>query len=119
MPHGKAVPLELSGIERGQLERLVRRHKTAQALALRARIILLAGDSLTNTAIAGRLGETCTGSADGASASLGCALTGYSMNRARERHARSAARRLQRRSGVRWKPDPKGRPTGACARWRR
>ena len=56
MPHGKAVPLELSDIERGQLERLVRRHKTGQALALRARIILLAGDGLTNTAIAGRLG---------------------------------------------------------------
>lgn len=42
MPHGKAIPLELSDIERGELERLVRRHKTAQALALRARIILLA-----------------------------------------------------------------------------
>jgi len=36
MPHGKAVPLALSDIERGQLERLVRRHKTGQALALRA-----------------------------------------------------------------------------------
>jgi transposase len=48
--------LELSDIERGELERLVRRHKTAQALALRARIILLAADGLTNTAIAMRLG---------------------------------------------------------------
>jgi transposase len=56
MPHGKAVRLELSEIERSELERLVRRHKTAQALALRARIVLLAADGLTNTAIAARLG---------------------------------------------------------------
>src|SRR5437016_4298802 len=56
MPHGKAIPLELSDIERGELERLVRRHKAAQALALRGRIILLAADGLTNTAIAARLG---------------------------------------------------------------
>ena len=56
MPHGKAVWLELSEIERNELERLVRRHKTAQAVALRARIILLAADGLTNTAIAARLG---------------------------------------------------------------
>jgi hypothetical protein len=46
MPHGKAVRLELSDIERGELERLVRRHKTAQALALRGRIIPLAADGL-------------------------------------------------------------------------
>ena len=56
MPHGKAVLLELSEIERGELEGLVRRHKTAQALTMRARIILLAADGLTNTAIAGGWG---------------------------------------------------------------
>jgi transposase len=56
MPHSKAVRLELSEIERSELERLVRRHKTAQALALRARIILLAANGLTNTTIAARLG---------------------------------------------------------------
>ena len=55
MPQRKAVWLELSEIERNELERLVRRHKTAQALALRARIILLAADGLS-TAIAARLG---------------------------------------------------------------
>ena len=48
MTHGKAVPLELSEIERSELERLVRRHTTAQALALRARIILLAGNIVLN-----------------------------------------------------------------------
>ena len=39
MPHGKAVWLELSEIERNELERLVRRRKTAQAVALRARAL--------------------------------------------------------------------------------
>jgi hypothetical protein len=73
MPHGKAVPLELSDIERSELEGLVRRHKTAQALALRARIILLAADGLTNTAIAARLGVDLHRVGDGACASPGCA----------------------------------------------
>jgi hypothetical protein len=36
MPHGKAVRLELSDSERSELERLLRRDKTAQALTLRA-----------------------------------------------------------------------------------
>jgi transposase len=52
MPRGKAVAIDLTETERGELEALLRRHGTAQALALRARIVLLAADGLTNSAIA-------------------------------------------------------------------
>ena len=56
MPRGKAVAIDLTETERGELEALLRRHGTAQALALRARIVLLAADGLTNSAIAAGLG---------------------------------------------------------------
>ena len=39
MPKGKATPLTLAADERAELEKLVRRRKTAQDLALRARIV--------------------------------------------------------------------------------
>jgi transposase len=51
-----AVEIRLSDEERLQLVAWARRRKTAQALALRARIVLLAADGLTNTAIAQELG---------------------------------------------------------------
>src|SRR5919199_1222899 len=56
MARGKAVAIVLSEAGRSELEGLVRRQKTGQALARRARIVLLAADGVTNTAIAGRLG---------------------------------------------------------------
>ena len=46
MPKGKATPLTLAPEERGGLERLVRRRKTAQDLALRARIVLRCAEGL-------------------------------------------------------------------------
>jgi DNA-binding NarL/FixJ family response regulator len=51
-----AVPIELSEDERAQLESWARRRTSPQALALRARVVLLAAEGLTNTAIAERLG---------------------------------------------------------------
>ena len=48
MPKGKATPLTLAPEERAELERLVRRRKTAQDLALRARIVLRCADGATN-----------------------------------------------------------------------
>ncbi len=51
-----AVTIELSDEERVQLESWARRRSSAQALAQRSRIVLLAADGLTNTEIAGRLG---------------------------------------------------------------
>ena len=56
MARGKAVAIDLTATERGELEALRRRHGTAQALARRARIVLLAADGLTNSAIAQGLG---------------------------------------------------------------
>jgi transposase len=50
------VPLVLSGEERETLERWARRPKSAQALALRCRIVLAAAEGETNTAIAAGLG---------------------------------------------------------------
>ena len=49
-------PLILDDTERETLERWVRRRKTAQALALRARMILGCAEGLSNTAVGTDLG---------------------------------------------------------------
>jgi len=46
------VVIELSDTERETLQRWVRRHSSAQALALRSRIVLACADGMTNQAIA-------------------------------------------------------------------
>src|SRR5919107_3946432 len=56
MPKGKATPLALAADERGELEKLVRRRKTAQDLALRARIVLRCAAGVTNQAVAREAG---------------------------------------------------------------
>src|SRR4051794_46217 len=56
MPSPAAAEVVLSAEEREQLERWRRRRSSAQALALRARIVLLAADGLQNSEIAARLG---------------------------------------------------------------
>jgi transposase len=48
--------VELSDDERAQLESWTRRHTSAQALAMRSRIVLLAAEGLRNTEISQRLG---------------------------------------------------------------
>ena len=55
MPIPVAVAVELSDDERARLESWARRRSSAQALALRARIVLLAAEGLKNTEIAERL----------------------------------------------------------------
>jgi transposase len=55
MPNPVAVPIELSKVEREQLEAWTRRRTSAQALAQRSRIVLLAAEGLKNTEIAERL----------------------------------------------------------------
>jgi transposase len=52
---GKAVEIRLDDAERAELVSLARGQKTAQALARRARIVLLAADGLTNRMISERL----------------------------------------------------------------
>ena len=56
MPSPTAVPIELSGEERGVLEGWTRRRTTAAALSLRSRIVLAAASGESNTEIAARLG---------------------------------------------------------------
>jgi transposase len=56
MSKGKASPISLSGDERQELESLARRRSTAQALALRARIVLAAAEGGHNGEVAERLG---------------------------------------------------------------
>jgi len=56
MPSNVAIEIELSDVEREQLEAWSRRRMSAQALAQRSRIVLLAADGLSNTEIARRLG---------------------------------------------------------------
>jgi transposase len=55
MPVPAAVAIELSVDERAVLERWVRRRTSAQALALRSRIVLAAAEGLTNLEIAERV----------------------------------------------------------------
>jgi DNA-binding NarL/FixJ family response regulator len=56
MPISVAVCIELSEEERAQLESWARRRTSAQALAQRCRVVLLAAEGLNNTEIAERLG---------------------------------------------------------------
>ena len=56
MPSNVAVTIELSDDERAQLQAWSRRRTSAQALAQRSRIVLLAAEGLKNTEIAGQLG---------------------------------------------------------------
>jgi transposase len=58
MPPNVAVVIELSDDERAQLEAWTRRRTSAQGLALRSRIVLLAAEGLKNTEIAERLRVT-------------------------------------------------------------
>jgi putative transposase len=55
MPGPKPPPVDLTDEERRELEGLVRRHKTGQQVAERARIVLLAADGRNNSEIAREL----------------------------------------------------------------
>jgi len=52
----KLAPLELSRAERDVLEGWTRRGKTAQALAMRARIVLACAQGLSNSEVSRQLG---------------------------------------------------------------
>ena len=58
MPTPKAMRVELSEAERAELTARLRRRKVARGDAVRAEIVLLAADGMTNQAIAERLGIT-------------------------------------------------------------
>src|ERR1700728_3458965 len=56
MPSPFLEPIELTEEERSTLERWSRRHTSAQSLALRCRIVLLAAAGMNNTAVSKELG---------------------------------------------------------------
>jgi putative transposase len=56
MPRLAPTPLQLSAIEREQLQQIVRRHSTPQQIALRTQIVLLADEGLNHREIARELG---------------------------------------------------------------
>src|ERR1035441_8757865 len=56
MDDNRLEPLVLSDAERRMLENWAKRRKTAQGLALRARIVLACADGGPNIAVAARLG---------------------------------------------------------------
>lgn len=56
MPGPKPPGIVLSSEERTELERLSRAHTTGQQLAVRARVVLLAADGLSTSAVARALG---------------------------------------------------------------
>jgi putative transposase len=58
MPTPKATVVNLSEEERNGLEQLVRRHNIGQQIALRGRIILVAGQGQSSSAIAAKLKVT-------------------------------------------------------------
>ena len=58
MAKGKAVSIDLSAEERFELETRVRRRRTSQGQALRARIVLKAAEGLTISAMARELGTS-------------------------------------------------------------
>src|SRR6266702_4300042 len=60
MGDNRLEPLVLSEDERQTLENWAKRRKTAQGLALRARIVLACAEGRSNTAVAGRLGVSRT-----------------------------------------------------------
>lgn len=66
MPSSVPVAIELSVDEREQLQVWTRRRTSAQALALRSRIVPAAAAGLNNTEIAARLGVTSRASGAGA-----------------------------------------------------
>jgi hypothetical protein len=52
----KPPAIDLSDAERGELDGLLRRHSTAQQVALRARIVIAAAAGYNNAAIARQVG---------------------------------------------------------------
>src|SRR5215212_7047054 len=119
MPYRVPATLDLSETEQAELEGWARRRKMAQALALRARIVLRAAAGSSNTAIAAELG-----------------IAKHTVGKWRERFAKDRLEGLQDqpRSGAprtvtderlpgcwsaRSRPRPRTPPTGAPARWPR
>lgn len=85
------APSRLSDDVQAELKALTTRRKTAQALALRARIVLACAEGGQNTEVAARLGLD-RATVDGAGVLSSAAWTGGTMSRGLERRARLTTR---------------------------
>jgi hypothetical protein len=92
-----AVAIDLTEIDRRELERLASRRKTAQGLAQRARIVLLAAEGAENKDISRRIGAAPNTVGNGAAASPSIASMAFSTSLVPARRARSAMTRSPRR----------------------
>ncbi len=92
----KLEPIVLTTEENNRLLEWTRRHKTSQALALRARIVLACQQDRSNRELRGSCGSRSRPWANGAGAFWRSGLTVCSMNRGPVRRARSAMRRSSR-----------------------
>jgi transposase len=82
------APLTLSDEERAELKSLTMRRKTAQALALRARIVLTCAEGGQNKDVAAKLGLDRSTVGKWRRRFVGRAWTGCMTNRAPGRHVR-------------------------------
>ena len=94
----KAVRIELSEGERAELQARLRRRKMARGDAMRAEIVLLAAEGLSNLAIAERLGISADDGRDLARAVCGAA-PGWARRRAAAGRTAQDRRRQDRRGG--------------------
>ena len=89
--HTREVP-ELSQEQRQELQRWLRRKKTGQALAPRARIVLESASGKSDQAVASALGTTRATVGKWRTRFLRDGCDGYWTSRVRERRARSRTR---------------------------
>jgi hypothetical protein len=115
----KAVPLDLSEQEHGEIQRLLRRHGTGQALVSRLRIILACAEpGATNLGVATALKVSRQTVASGGVASPRVGWRGWSMLPGLVRPAASTTKRSSVSSPSLWRRLLAKPRTGAPARWR-
>ena len=118
MPLGRPIPpLTLDEEERASLDQLTRRQKAAQALALRARIVLACASGKTNTAVAEELRVSKPTVGSGAAGSWNSVWMDCWTNRVLAPRARSPMRMWRELSPSHWRPHPVMLPIGAHDRW--
>ena len=116
-PGRPTVGIELSEDEQETLQRWARRHSSAQALALRCRIVLAVAEGGTDTEIAGRLGVNRVTVGKWRHRFAEDRLEGLGDG-PRPGAARRSVTTWSRRSWWRrWRPRRRTRPTGRPGRW--
>ena len=119
MPTPTAVEITLTDEERSVLEAWTSRRKTAQALALRARIVLAAAGQLTNAEIAEREGVSRPTVTKWRNRFAAQRLEGL-LDEPRPGRPRTITDRAGRAGGDHhaWSPRRRTRRTGRRGRWR-